>query len=100
MTTEIINQRLEDLHNVLLYCSEVDRVSYGKDKVFSTGERITINQERGSYFSQLAANNGEIFPHEVRTYQVTEHIDNKINKTLEQIHATSWGGFTNDKFLK
>ncbi|MFC6248302.1 hypothetical protein ACFP6C_25025, partial [Flavobacterium psychroterrae] len=58
-------QRLEDLHNVLAYCSEAQ--SLGKIYVFKTLERVCINQERGSLLSQLSKDN---FPHEVRNYKI------------------------------
>lgn len=46
-TNQEIYDRLRDLHNVLVYCTEVDTISFGKNKVFTPGERIVINQERG-----------------------------------------------------
>lgn len=97
---EEIDERLVILHNVLVYCSEVDRLSDGKYNIFSLVERIFINQERGALFSQLAGEKGEIFPHEVRTYKVPEQIERKIKLTKEQIEATNWGGFTKDQLLK
>lgn len=97
---ETLLQRLSDLHNVLVYCSQIDASSFGKSKVFSLGERICINQERGSLFSQLALNNKEIFQNEVRTYKVTEELEKKIKQTIEKIEATTWGGFSNDQILK
>ena len=98
--SETIKQRLADLHNVLVYCSEVDSRSFGKYNMFSAGERICINQERGSLFSQLAGEKGEIFPHEVRTYKVPAQIEAKISFTIEKIEATNWGGFTTDHLFK
>ena len=98
MTYEDIYQRLEDLHNVLAYCSELQVL--GKIYVFKTNERICINQERGALLSQLSHMNQETFIHEVRHYQVPVTIEAKIKFTIEKIQATGWGGFSNNKFLK
>ncbi|MWB92956.1 hypothetical protein GON26_01150 [Flavobacterium sp. GA093] len=91
-------QRLEDLHNALAYCSE--RQSIGKIYVFTTLERVCINQERGSLMSMINEDN---FPHEVRNYKIPPSIEAKVKISLEHIQATSWGGFnqkqfTNDKY--
>ena len=95
---EEINQRLEDLHNVLLYCSDLQ--TSGKIYVFKTGERICINQERGALFSQLSHNNNEVFSHEVRDYKCPPALEAKIKFTIEKIQSTNWGGFNQDQFLK
>lgn len=94
MTAEEINQRLEDLHNVLAYCSELQ--SFGRIYVFKTLERVCINQERGSLLSQINTDN---FPHEVRNYTIPPALEAKVRFTLEKIQATSWGGFNQDQFL-
>lgn len=91
---EIINQRLEDLHNVLAYCSESQCL--GKIYVFKTLERVCINQERGSLLSQL---NNDNFPHEVRTYKIPPGIEAKVKLTLEKIQSTSWGGYSQNQFI-
>lgn len=98
MSYDKILQRLEDLHNVLFYCSDIQKE--GKIHVFKLGERICINQERGALYSQLSHANNEIFSHEVRTYKVPPAIEAKIKFTVEKIHATGWGGFSSDKILK
>lgn len=98
MTYEEICQRLEDLQNVLVYCSELQL--HGRMHVFKTGERICINQERGALLSQLSYMNQETFLHEVRDYRCPPAIEAKIKLTIEKIQATGWGGFSNDKFLK
>jgi len=96
MSKEII-QRLEDLHNVLSYCSDVQ--SRGKIYVFKVAERICINQERGSLLSQLSQLNNETFPHEVRTYEIPAHIEAKVKFTVEKIQATNWGGRTINEYI-
>ena len=71
-------QRLHDLHTALAYCSLIDKHSDGKHKIFTPGERIAINQERGSVFSQIAFETGEITALEVRNYKVSAVIENKV----------------------
>lgn len=88
-------QRLEDLHNVLAYCSEMQ--SLGRIYVFKITERICINQERGSILSQL---NNDNCPIEVRTYKIPPSIESKVKFTIEKIQATSWGGFHQNQFMK
>ena len=80
MNTNQIIQRLEDLHAVLLYCSV--NQSVGKKASFSRGERICINQERGSLLSQLNAGN---FPNDVRNYKCPDFLEAKVKFTLKKI---------------
>jgi hypothetical protein len=96
MTNQII-ERLEELHNVLAYCS--DSQNCGRIYVFKIAERICINQERGSLFSQLSLANNETFPHEVRHYKVPAQIEVKVKLTIEKIHATNWGGHKINEFI-
>ena len=98
MSNQPIYERLEDLHNVLAYCSELQK--QGRIYVFKVGERICINQERGALLSQLSHSNNETFLHEVLEYTVPVGIEAKIKCTIEKIQATGWGGFSNEKFLK
>ncbi|MFV8370836.1 hypothetical protein [Flavobacterium sp. LB2P74] len=98
MSNEDIYQRLEDLHNVLVYCSDLQK--QGRIHVFKVGERICINQERGALLSQLSHANNETFSHEVREYKIPVAIEAKIKFTIEKIHATGWGGFSSDIILK
>ena len=98
MSNQPIYERLEDLHNVLAYCSELQK--QGRIYVFKVGERICINQERGALLSKLSHMNHETFTHEVREYKMPVGIEVKIRFTIEKIEATGWGGFSTDKFLK
>ena len=98
MTNEDRYQRLEDLHNVLVYCSDLQK--QGRIHVFKVGERICINQERGALLSQLSQANNEVFSHEVREYKIPVGIEVKIKFTIEKIQATGWGGFSSDIILK
>lgn len=81
-------QRLEDLHTVLVYCSELQ--AHGKIYVFKTGERICINQERGAIRTQEAHQKSEIPLDQVRTYKIPPHIEVKVRFTLEKIKAIGW----------
>ena len=98
MSNEDTYQRLEDLHNVLVYCSDLQK--QGRIHVFKVGERICINQERGALLSQLSHANNEVFSHEVREYKIPVGIEAKIKLTIEKIKATEWGGFSNETILK
>ena len=82
MNTNQLIQRLEDLHMVLQQCSKIDLLSDGKNRAFTTGERICINQERGSLLSQL---NAENFPNDVRNYKCPAFLESKIRFTLNKI---------------
>lgn len=98
MSNEDRYQRLEDLHNVLVYCSDLQK--QGRIHVFKVGERICINQERGALLSQLSHANNETFSHEVREYNTPVAIEAKIKCTIEKIQATGWGGFSSETILK
>lgn len=71
------NNRIENLHNVLVYCSQIQAV--GRTPIFTTGERICINQERGSLFSQMSFDGGQ-----VREYEVPLEIEAKIQATIKK----------------
>ncbi|AOW08717.1 hypothetical protein EM308_03945 [Flavobacterium gilvum] len=74
-----IYQRLADLHNVLVYCSDQQLV--GKTPCFTTAERILINQERGSWLSQLS----EDHTTEKRYYQCHDKLESKIKFILKKV---------------
>ena len=76
--------RFQDLQMVLEYCSEVERVSEGENSLFTTLERICINQERGAIYTQQAAQKGELDKSQERTYQVPERIELKIKQLLNK----------------
>ncbi len=80
MNTDQLIQRLEDLHTVLKYCA--NNQSVGKAASFSRGERICINQERGSILSQL---NAENFPNDVRNYKCPAFLEAKIKFALKKV---------------
>lgn len=84
MSNQETYQRLEDLHNVLVYCSEAQNL--GRIYVFTTLERVCINQERGSLLSQINQDN---IPHEVRNYKIPPSIEAKVKFTIDKIEATS-----------
>jgi hypothetical protein len=97
MNTDPIIQRLEELHNVLAYCSDIQNC--GRIYVFKVAERICINQERGALFSQLSHANNETFSHEVREYKIPAHIEAKVKFTINKIHATNWGGHKINEYI-
>lgn len=92
MTNQQLQWRFEDLHTALEYCSETNLFTNGNKIIFSTCERICINQERGSIRSIQAYEKQEIFQHEVRVYVIPTHIEIKVKKVVEKIQATNWGG--------
>lgn len=75
----IVN-RLDDLHTILLYCS--DQQIIGKPACFTTLERICINQERGALLSQC---NEENRHHEIRFYSCPTKLESKIRFILQKV---------------
>lgn len=86
MTKENITDRLEDLFLALFQSSQSDHVPNSRDCLFTTGQRIAINQERGALYTQLAVKSGELPPSEAREYQVSAEINTKVLKAVEQFH--------------
>lgn len=80
MNTDQINQRLEDLHSVLQYCSDQQQV--GRAAAFTTLERICINQERGALLSQT---NWENPDQEKRTYSCPPKLETKVKFNLQKV---------------
>ncbi|NHN26791.1 hypothetical protein FIA58_013985 [Flavobacterium jejuense] len=72
-----IEQRLNELQNVLEYDSNC------LEKHFSSGERIAINQERGSLFEQLNFLNG--IQKQFRQLEVSKALNGKIEFVLTKI---------------
>jgi hypothetical protein len=72
--------RLDDLHSILLYCSDKQKV--GKPECFTTLERICINQERGALLSQC---NEENRHHEIRFYTCPPKLESKIRFILQKV---------------
>lgn len=70
-----ILKRLNVLHLALLHDSEFKSARQGY--IFTSGERICINQERGALYSQLSQD-----PEAgIRYYDVSDDIELKINYT-------------------
>lgn len=72
--------RLEDLHDVLAYCSYEQQV--GRHPCFTTFERILINQERGALLSQL---NEENHQEDKRFYQCPPKLESKIKFIIQKV---------------
>ena len=70
-----IHQRLNVLFLALWHCSEFRASRQGY--IFTDGERISINQERGALYSQMSADPIA----GIRHYEVSDAIEEKINYT-------------------
>ncbi len=69
---EQILQRLEDLHDVLRFCANIETT-------FTVWERMAINQERGSLLEYLGENPS------IRNYKVPDRIEGLIKATLRKL---------------
>ncbi|WP_154656443.1 hypothetical protein [Flavobacterium suncheonense] len=83
MHLEEINNRLDDLFLVLVYCS------FGQ-RTFSTGQRICINQERAALLDRKNYLFDSLPLSEVRDYKVPEQIEERIQFTLNKITDIDW----------
>lgn len=70
--------RIQQLNSVLQFCSQ-------ERKIFTRGERIVINQERG-YLLSLSTPNPVI----IQVFEYTELLDYKIQSTLREIKLKNW----------
>ena len=66
-----IIQRLEDLQDVLRFCSI--------ETTFTVWERMAINQERGSLLEYLGDNPS------IRNYKIPDRIEGLVKATLRKI---------------
>jgi hypothetical protein len=73
--------RINQLNSILQYCSQ-------KRRIFTKGERICINQERG-YLLNLTTPNPVI----IKVFEYSEILDYKINATLREIKQSNWKPF-------
>lgn len=73
-----VNKRLSQLNLLLQYCTD-------NGGIFTTGERILINQDRG----RLMAYN---YPYSEITevFQYSEKLEQKIIKTFKEINNSNW----------
>lgn len=78
MNRDEINYRLQILHDALQDDSRLKEV--GKVGIFTTFERICVNQERGYLYSELSYL-VEVEPPPLRPYKIPEHIQLKIRKS-------------------
>jgi len=75
-----IANRLEDLLDVLEYCSS--QQSFGRTACFTTFERILINQERGALLSQINEDNQA---DDIRHYQCHPKLESKIKFIIQKV---------------
>jgi hypothetical protein len=97
MNNQEINTRLDILLNVLMYCSS--KQMEGKAPIFTLSERICINQERGSLFTQLSPSESDEFDSEIRHSQVPDTIESKIQFTLKKMKTDNWVNYDQSSFL-
>lgn len=67
-----VNQRLENLQDVLKFCTDVEQT-------FTVWERMAINQERGTLLEYLGENPT------IRNYKVPDRIEGIVKATLSKI---------------
>mgnify|MGYP003607648824 CR=1 FL=1 len=72
-----VNKRLSQLNLLLQYCTD-------NGGIFTTGERILINQERGKI---MVYDNPFL---DIRHYQYSEKLEQKINQNLKEINNSNW----------
>ncbi|MBS7232473.1 hypothetical protein KHA90_15750 [Flavobacterium psychroterrae] len=98
MTETETLQRLELLYLVLQFCTREQEK--GRKQIFTQGERIEINQERGSRFEYLSYLKGEHNESEVRKAIVAQSIEEKIAYCLNLIIKNQWKGNAQSHFLE
>ena len=81
---ETLNNRLENLYDVLVYDS--DQQAFGKPACFTVLERICINQERGSLLSQINQDNQES---DKRHYKCPPKLESKIRFVTQKVMDNS-----------
>ncbi len=72
MTFEQIQIKFDELNNALV----IDTLS--RDKYFTVGQRICINQLRATLFEQINFLNGEMSEEQLRNYSLPESITKKV----------------------
>lgn len=98
MTKTETLQRLELLYLVLQFCT--NEQEKGRRSIFTVGERIEINQERGSRFEFLSFLHGDIPESDARTRVVPDGIEQKIGLCLSLIIKQGWKGYPQSHFLE
>jgi ABC-type uncharacterized transport system ATPase component len=80
---ESVHNRLQDLLTVLQYDSE-------EVKTLSVYERIFINQQRGDLLVFKRYLLKEAKQHEVRFYQLSEALENKVAAIIDLVKYKKW----------
>lgn len=93
-----VNDRLELLYAVLQYCTF--RQERGKSRMFSPGERISINQERAALDEFICYLFGGMPREEVRTYRVPEQLEEKIKWCCQQMQITGFRPNDRSEYLE
>ena len=78
--TQTILTRLDNLYDVLEYCS--NQQVFGRTACFTVLERICINQERGSLLSQINQDNQE---GDKRYYKCPPKLESKIRFIIQKV---------------
>ncbi|WP_348814100.1 hypothetical protein [Flavobacterium maritimum] len=93
-----INERLELLYAVLQFCGK--QTQYYNRKIFTTGERIAINQERAALKSFISYLFGEINIKDASTYQVSAKIEEKIDWSIHLMNKSNFKPKPRSEYLE
>ncbi len=86
MTEDQIQIEKNAIEDRLLFLQCVLNYSRVFEPLFYRGEKICINQERGALYDMLNFYNNELAADKVRTYELPEVIDEKINQAKPKIY--------------
>jgi hypothetical protein len=93
-----VNDRLELLYVVLQYCTF--RQDWGKPRVFTPGERIAINQERGALDEYISYLFGTMPREAVRRYHIPEAIEEKIKWCIQMMAKEGFQANDRSEYLE
>lgn len=85
MTENQIEHEIKLLEDRLNFLQAVLNYSRVFEPLFYRGEKICINQERGSLFDLMNHYNGEMKLENVRQYRIPESIENKISEVKNKV---------------
>lgn len=93
-----VNDRLELLYAVLQFCTF--RQDWGKPRVFTPGERIAINQERGALDEYISYLFGVMPRNDVRSYHVPDSIEEKITRCIHLMEKDGFRANNRSEYLE